>query len=230
MIKGRWDIHSYRCWSVEREWHRTHRKHCFVPGSFEIICDLLNIKKPDRPKPIYSFFPIYSPFKVDDNDGFDLGEDNRINSIYIKDGALCFELRAVLRPGRFLGSHYIAFTVPIRTFIVTLDRVREGIRAARAAKKAAALLERTTETEQRQRKARTKIEQAIDAELSRTNRGNNVPGKRTAPKSFFSRFAEGYLQAERDYSQRERMSDAIRDFFGRQGGNETAVRMNSTTV
>jgi len=51
---------------------------------------------PARPKPLYSFFPIYSPFKVDDNDGFDMGEDNRIKSIEIRDGALQFEVRVVL--------------------------------------------------------------------------------------------------------------------------------------
>ena len=180
-----------------------------------IICEAFDLPTPERPKPIYSFFPIYSPFKVDDNDGFDLGEDNCINSIYVEDGALCFQLSAVLRPGRFLGSHYIAFTVPIRTFIVTLDRVREGIRAARTAKKAAkerkdAALSQT----------RTRIEQAIDAELYRTgDRGQN--SKRTPVKSFFSRFVDGYLSAERDFSERKRMSDAIRDFFGRQNGNET---------
>lgn len=181
---------------------------------------MLDMPKPQRPKPIYSFFPIYSPFKLDDNDGFDLGEDNCINSIYIEDGALCFQLSAVLRPGRFLGSHYIAFTVPIRTFIVTLDRVREGIRAARIAKKAAK--ERKEAALSQQRKARTKIEQAIDAELSRTeDDSNNKQSKRKPPKSFFSRFVDGYLQSEREYSKREHMSDAIRDFFGRQGGNET---------
>ena len=48
---------------------------------------------PARPKPLYSFFPFYSPFKVDDNDGFNLGEDNRIKSIGIMDGALHFEVR-----------------------------------------------------------------------------------------------------------------------------------------
>ena len=72
-------------------------------------------------------------------------------------------MSAVLRPGRFLGSHYIAFTVPIRTFIVTLDRVREGMRAARQAKNAA----KDAKAAKRE-KVRTKIEQAIDAELSRT--------------------------------------------------------------
>jgi hypothetical protein len=82
-----------------------------------------------------SFFPIYSPFKVEDNDGFDLGPDNRIKSIYIKDGALRFEMESILRPGRFLGSHYIAFTVPIRTFLITMDRVVNGIQTARRNKR-----------------------------------------------------------------------------------------------
>lgn len=49
---------------------------------------------PGRPKPLYSFFPIYSPFKVNDDDGFNMGEDNRIKSIEIIDGALQFEVRS----------------------------------------------------------------------------------------------------------------------------------------
>ena len=40
-------------------------------------------------------------------------------------------MSAVLRPGRFLGNHYLAFTVPGRTFIITLDRLKNGIRVAR---------------------------------------------------------------------------------------------------
>ena len=93
---------------------------------------------PDKPDPIYSFFPIYSKFKVsDDNAGFDMGEDNRLKQIYIKDGALRLEMRAVLRPGRFLGNHYLAFTIPNRTFIITMDRVKNGMRAARKNKKIA---------------------------------------------------------------------------------------------
>ena len=170
----------------------------------EFVCRILNIKKPPRPKPIYSFFPIYSPFKLQDDDGFDLGEDNCINSIYIQDGALRFELSAVLRPGRFLGSHYIAFTIPNRTFIVTLDRVKEGIRAARKAKQAA-------KRPIRRRRAQTTIEHAVDAELYRKPRAQ--------PKSFFSRFVDGYVLAERDVSEKERLTNAIRDFFGRQGSN-----------
>lgn len=188
----------------------------------------MKLPPPARPKPLYSFFPIYSPFKVDDNDGFDLGEDNSINSIDIQEGKLCFELSAVLRPGRFLGSHYIAFTVPIRTFIVTLDRVREGIRAARKAKKAAKEVQ-VAQKESRQRRslARHRIVDAIDSRLLRERHAKTTSEQQKLsalqPKSFFSRFVDGYLQAERDFSDKQRMTDAIRDFFFRQGGNSTQV-------
>jgi len=98
----------------------------------------MGLKPPERPDPYYSFFPIYSPFKVDDDTGgFDMGEDNCIRSIYILNGKLRFEMSVVLRPGRFLGNHYLAFTVPQRTFIITMDRVWNGVREARENKKAA---------------------------------------------------------------------------------------------
>ena len=104
-------------------------------SSIESVCKKLNWPIPKKPDPLYSFFPIYSPFKVEDYDGFDLGPDNRVKSLYISDGALRFEMESILRPGRFLGSYYIAFTVPIRTFLVTIDRVVSGIRAARKNKR-----------------------------------------------------------------------------------------------
>ncbi len=135
-----------------------------------------------------------------------------------------FQLSAVLRPGRFLGSHYIAFTVPIRTFIVTLDRVREGMRAARQAKNAV----KDGMTAKRE-KARTKIEQAIDAELSRTS-DRNTTKRGQPPKSFFSRFVDGYLQAERDFSDKARLTQAIGDFFGRQGTAPSGVASRKKSV
>ena len=201
----------------------------------ERFCEILNLEKPPRPKPIYSFFPIYSPVKVDDNDGFYLGEDNCINSIYIKDGSLFFELSAVLRPGRFLGNHYIAFTVPARTFIVTLDRVKEGMRAARKAKKAGKARQETVRAREgsrrlRRQTAQTTLEHAIDAELSLTNdrtKGTSAElntGKKERPKNFFSRFVDGYLrEAERRLSEKEMMTNSIRDFFGRQVRNATSI-------
>jgi len=165
----------------------------------DTCCGFLDLPKPERPKPIYSFFPIYSPFKVDDNDGFDLGEDNCINSIYVEDGVLNFEVSSAIRPGKFLGNHYVAFTVPIRTFIVTLDRMRAGIRAARRAKKA----------------SREK------AEPKQETKGDTAQ----QPRGFFTRFLDGYLQTEREASEKEQMTNAIREFFGNQHGkhNETLL-------
>lgn len=68
-----------------------------ISCSIRLFVGSTGLPIPKRPKPLYSFFPIYSPFKVDDNDGFDLGEDNKIKSMYINDGALQFEVR-VLAP------------------------------------------------------------------------------------------------------------------------------------
>lgn len=176
------------------------------------FCDAFELETPARPEPLYSFFPIYSPFKLQDDDGFDLGSDNAITSLYIQDGALRFEMSAVLRPGKFLGSHYIAFTTPIRTLIVTLDRVTEGMRAARQAKKA-----KRADTERRF----FSLNRAEDALLARQDLRAKQPVKPSKVKSFFSRFVDGYLQAEREDSvEKERMTKAVRDFFGRQGKNE----------
>ena len=148
---------------------------------------------------------------MDDNDGFDLGDDNRIKKLYIEDGALKFELTATIRPGRFLGNHYIAFSIPNRTFIVTLDRVKEGIRSARQAKAAlkaakASLPRATKRAEKRKAKA----------------------AKRGPPKSFFSRFVDGYLQAEREEGSNPTapVTMAIREFFGKQGADD--AKSNST--
>jgi hypothetical protein len=165
---------------------------------------------------LYSFFPIYSPFKLNDDGGFDLGEDNKIHSLYIQNGALCFEMTSVLRPGRFLGSHYIAFSVPNRTFIVTLDRVKEGIKAARKTKKAAQALLKQSNNRRRTRRRRRQNRMSDDETT-----GSSVQTKSTQqPKvrGFFGRFVDGYLQAEREEAKKERITIAIRDFFGRQGG------------
>jgi len=194
--------------------------------SIETVCDAFNVEKPSRPKPLYSFFPIYSPFKLqDDDDGFDLGEDNAITSLYIQDGALRFVMSAVLRPGRFLGSHYIAISLPIRTFIITWDRVIEGIRSARTVKKAARALKHASDRrlgkEERKLMRRSNFDKAEDALLARQEaRLKNAAaaaGQKSKMKSFFSRFVDGYLQAERDEAKKKRLTTAIQDFFGRQG-------------
>jgi len=125
-------------------------------------------------------------------------------------------MSAVLRPGRFLGSHYIAFTVPQRTFIVTLDRVTEGIRSARKVKKAARALKHASD-----RRATTQqklsLDRAEDALIARhEKRAASIGCRKPKLKGFFSRFVDGYLQAERDDAKKERLTTAIRDFFGQQ--------------
>ena len=98
-----------------------------------------------------------SPIKKTEQDGFDLGEDNRIESIYIKDNVLRFKISSILRPGRFLGNHCLAFTIPNRTFIITMDRIREGISNARLNKRA---------IEARQRYKEVKENQVLDHDIS----------------------------------------------------------------
>jgi hypothetical protein len=177
-----------------------------------MVCDALRIERPPRPKPIYSFFPIYSPFKLNDDDGFNLGDDNTINSLYINDGALCFEMSTVLRPGRFLGNHYLAFSIPNRTFIVTLDRVTNAIRAARKTKKSVNALKKTSRmlVERKRRRQQQRSENSVSS--ARVGKSPKVRG-------FFARFVDGYLQAEREESKKESITIAIRDFFGKQSTN-----------
>lgn len=150
-----------------------------------------------------------------------MGEDNRLKRIFIKDGKLRLEMTSVLRPGRFLGNHYLAFTVPQRTFIITLDRIKKGMRAARKNKKIA----------QREKKLRAKLEdgyvekdrRSIDIQrfVSRFKRKRSEKKKKqkqAKPKSFFTRFVEGYTLVERE---NERLTSEISDWFGRQGQNRT---------
>lgn len=161
---------------------------------------------------------------MEDKDGFDLGEDNCIKSISVQDGALRFEMSAVVRPGRFLGNHYLALTIPKRTFIITLDRVREGIRAARRAKR-----ERANYMRESAGELINDIEEDDDdwdwMDTWAVNSGvRSVPVPAKAPKSFFSRFVEGYNEAggraEEEPATTSRktegLSVAISDWFGRQ--------------
>jgi len=189
-----------------------------IENAVYALCDKIGKPRPARPEPIYSFFPIYSPFQVDvdENAGYDMGEDNRLKQIFIKDGKLRLEMTSVLRPGRFLGNHYIAFTVPQRTFIITLDRVKEGMRAARKNKKVA----------KREKKLQGIVVSKEEKESTKKERMKRLLSffKRTRkevtkkPKSFFSRFVEGYTLVERE---NERLTSDISDWFGRQGQNTT---------
>jgi hypothetical protein len=208
----------------------------------QIAFETFGLPPPKRPEPYYSFFPIYSPFKVDDNDGFDMGEDNCIRSIFIRDGKLRFEMSAVLRPGRFLGNHYVAFTLPMRTFIITMDRVWEGVRAARENKRVAAREKRLKEKEVAQNystagiaplnaTAVTSLSSLSSTTSSLTTAATRQQG-RFKPKSFFARFVEGYTMTEREgEANNERLASDISDWFGRQGNtNGTSTPANSKNL
>ena len=149
----------------------------------------------------------------------------------------CVQFSAFLRPGRFLGNHYLAFTVPNRTLILTLDRVREGMRNARRNKRLAELAAR-------------EVKQLADAQELKSGGGGGTQTNSTKPyispegkarvqrlekklkaremeekskrdngKSFISRFVEGYAGAfreELDLEMNARLSSSISDFFGSQ--------------
>ncbi len=205
---------------------------------------------PTKPEPLYQFFPLVSPIKKTDQDGFNLGDDNRIHSIYVKDNALRFEMSAVLRPGRFLGNHYLAFTLPNRTFIVTMDRIKEGIRTARQNKRELEQIKRNAEMSKK-KEASDRYNRAVAEALSSSyssgaSDAENIdlsykkeldqslsflePAKDTSNESaaaeseivannrpgFFGRFLEGYLEAAREETERERnesLTTAISEFF-----------------
>jgi hypothetical protein len=197
-----------------------------------------------RYEPLYTYIPLVSPLKKDDKmDGFNMGPDNQLKSIEIKNGRLCFEFSSVLRPGRFLGNYYMAFTVPNRTLILTLDKVKEGMRnarrnkrlAERAAKEVqqlaeadsaynAILTEETTgkitsispEGKLRIRRLENELKATIQDELvlREIEDSGKEPGR-----SFFSKFVEGYsgaIQEELDIEMNSRLSSSISNFFGSQ--------------
>lgn len=213
--------------------------------SIVALCKTFKLPIPTRPDPIEKFFPLVSPIKKTEDDGFNLGDDNRIRSIFIKDNALRFEISAVLRPGRFLGNHYLAFTVPNRTFIITMDRIREGIRNARENKRQLRRLKVRREKMEMKEKS-DRYDRAVAQALSKSNdfgadmdlsyqkelsnddqftflepdkdADNNSPRVEVLPNrpGFFGRFLEGYLDAAREQSERdrsERLTTAISEFF-----------------
>lgn len=187
-----------------------------------------------------------SPIKKTEQDGFNLGEDNRIKSIYVKDNALRFEISTVLRPGRFLGNHYVAFTIPNRTFIMTMDRIREMIRNARQNKRELERAEKEKELDKK-KEASDRYNRAVaqalsqsstvgqsaqdldlsykkeidenDLKFAQPDNGSSIEETEIVPDrpSFLGRFLEGYLEAAREETERERnerLTTAISEFFG----------------
>jgi hypothetical protein len=213
-------------------------------NSIVSVCKNFDLPIPQRPEPLYSFFPLVSPIKKTDQDGFNLGEDNRIHSIYVKDNALRLEMSSVLRPGRFLGNHYLAFTLPNRTFIITMDRIREGIRQARQNKREMEQYKKDLELSKK-REASIRYNRAVaqalassssnggsnaenvdlsynielDEDLSFTDPSTDIYDSDIVPNNrpgFFGRFLEGYLEAAREETERERnerLTTAISEFF-----------------
>jgi len=201
-----------------------------------------------RSEPLYTYIPLVSPLKKDDKmDGFNMGEDNQLKSIKIKNGKLCFEFSAVLRPGRFLGNHYMAFTVPNRTLILTLDRVKEAMRNARKNKRLAEraarevqqlaeadstynaiLTEESTgrvtslspEGKQRIRRLESELKATIQDDLVMKEIEDSA---KEAGKSFIGKFVEGYsgaIRQELDLEMNARLSSSISSFFGSQENTE----------
>lgn len=172
--------------------------------NIESACRKFKLPVPDRPKPLYSFIPLVSFIKKNDKDGYDMGEDNRIRSIEIKDGALRVEMSAVLRPGRFLGNHYVAFTVPNRSVICTLDRVREGIRVARRNKR-----------NQRLASSNTTTTTAAKVDEDGDDKDDHDPG--SDQQGFFNKFLRGYMKASKEDRRRRgaRLASAVSEWFGR---------------
>ena len=90
-------------------------------------------------------------------------------------------MSVVLRPGRFLGNHYLAFTVPQRTFIITMDRVWNGVRAARENKKVTV---RSKQLKEMEEMAEAAAERTIEPGLVPISRKNGISA--TASSSLLS--------------------------------------------
>jgi hypothetical protein len=132
-------------------------------------------------------------------------------------------MASILRPGRFLGSHYLAFTIPNRTFIITLDKVKNGIRVARFNKKAA-------------QEAKLLFEAGLDntstvppLRLADVVPAHITPNQLNPQKGFFARFVDGYTGVtvdEMNQERHERLTNVISEWFGRQ---QTSTGDNQTT-
>jgi len=211
-------------------------------------CKNFNVPVPKRPEPILKFIPLVSPIKKTEQDGFNLGDDNRIKSIFVKDDKLRFEMSFLLRPGRFLGNHYLAFTVPNRTFIMTMDRIKAVIRTARLNKRELERSKREAELNKKQQvsdRYKLAVAQALSSftdvgsdgdafDLSYNTEFEDEDLSFIDPKQeeshesteeaeivanrpgFFGRFLEGYLEAAREETEKERnerLTTSISEFF-----------------
>lgn len=132
--------------------------------------------------------------------------------------------------------------MPNRTLILTLDRVKEGMRNARRNKRLAELAARevkqiaTAEELQSSAKistispeGRVRI-QRLEKEMKATIKEDAIlremdeKSNKENGKSFLSRFVEGYagaIREELDMEMNARLSTSISDFFGSQNRDRT---------
>mmetsp|Transcript_30581 Transcript_30581/g.37336 ORF Transcript_30581/g.37336 Transcript_30581/m.37336 type:complete len:160 (-) Transcript_30581:13-492(-) len=145
-------------------------------------------------------------------------------------------MSAVLRPGRFLGNHYLAFTVPNRTFILTLDRVREGIRVARRNKKIAK--QRAKDEAQSDREDdQDPFEFAAPEEEDDMSNDASLQGipleeddtSQRRQGGVFGRFVEGYVQSSMEESN-ARLTSAISEWFGVQDDGDDDTPEDDTIL
>ena len=155
-----------------------------------------------------------------------MGQDNNIRSIFIKNGALHLEMSAVITPGRFLGNHYVAFSVPQRTFIITKDRVSNGIKQARKNKLSQEEL-RDAEEEVDMMSELNKKYSFVEPPKPEDDTINNEQG------SFFGKFIRGYTNAKLgqlenvdEWVMGDYMKVSVGEWFGRQTNSTT----NSTQI
>lgn len=134
----------------------------------------------------------------------------------------------------------------MRTFIITMARVREGIRTARRNKRATEAKAKLLKDTERKDKARNYLdvvaqslssqELVVDREKfhfadTRQDKKVVVVPQPQSNKSFFSRFVDGYLGAGQEGSgeRHQRLTSAISDWFGRQSAqNDTDTAINTS--
>jgi len=135
----------------------------------------------------------------------------------------------------------------MRTFIITMARVREGIRTARRNKRAAeakAKLLKNTEQKDKARSYLDVVAQSLSSQElvadrekfrfadTRHDKKVVVVPKPQGNKSFFSRFVDGYLGSPGDDGDEhhQRLTSAISDWFGRQSDDKSTSKQKETTA
>lgn len=111
-----------------------------------------------------------------------------------------------MRPGKFLDNHFLAFSVPIRRFIITLERVKKAIRSARANKR----LKLKVEGEGGEVKLVTNLRVL-------NPRSGNKEKEEQVGTSAFKKFIKGYQSNnKRESTKVEALGQSLGDWFEKQ--------------